>query len=104
MSSTVASPAVLPGMVGGIAKPPPQLPQLPSSVAGFVAPPPPVLGAARGPCASVPPPPSSLAGVRSQRLDRLVAPTAAAEARDSAAYKHDMHHELHCDLDTRAAL
>ena len=40
MSSTVASPAVLPGMVGGIAKPPPQLPQLPSSVAGFVAPPP----------------------------------------------------------------
>ena len=88
MSSTVASPAVLPGMVGGIAKPPPQLPQLPqlpSSVAGFVAPPPPVLGAARGPCASVPPPPSSLAGVRSQRLDRLVAPTATAEARDSAA-------------------
>ena len=55
MPSTVAPPPILPGMVGGIAKSTPQLPQLPNSVAGFVAPPPPVLGAARGPYASVPP-------------------------------------------------
>jgi hypothetical protein len=32
---------------------------------------------------------------------KAVATTAAAEARDSAA-QHDMHHELQCDLDTRA--
>ena len=43
MASTVAPPPVLPGMVSGIAKLTPQLPQLPNSVAAFITPPPPVL-------------------------------------------------------------